>query len=56
MITAFSNRDGRVQQVTAPLRDAMWIDLLNATEAEGLAHKLAAHPRTATRHYRYPSV
>lgn len=34
MITAFADRDGRAQRITAPLRDAMWIDLLEATEAE----------------------
>jgi magnesium transporter len=34
MITAFANRDGTAQRIAAPLRDALWIDLLEATEAE----------------------
>jgi magnesium transporter len=34
MITAFANRDGSVRRITAPLRDAMWIDLLEATTEE----------------------
>jgi magnesium transporter len=34
MITAFANRDGSVRRITAPLRDALWIDLLEATQEE----------------------
>ena len=34
MITAFANRDGAAQRIAAPLHDALWIDLLMATEAE----------------------
>jgi magnesium transporter len=65
MLTAFANRDGTIQRIAEPLREALWIDLLAATADEtarvahetGLAipseedvNEIESSSRLATRH------